>query len=97
MLNKNGVFKWIIDLNGHMKLVPSLDDRIKHSVAAGNQAVRAAGEIKLLFSNGKWIVKEITNRSGHYIPNVSSMKIALVKLEEAGFDLTGAIINSPDF
>ena len=88
-MNPGGVFKWIISKDGEMKIVPSMGDEIKHSVAAGNQPVLAAGEMKLAFENGVWKVTEISNQSGHYQTPPNSMILGVDKLTQAGFDLNG--------
>lgn len=60
----------------------------KHSKIADEFPVRGAGEFVVV--NGK--VRSLTNKSGHYQPNVAETKRMIKELEEMGLDLSEAKI-----
>jgi len=63
LLDESPVIKWVVTREGALRVVPKRAGgiEISHSVAAENQAVRAAGEARL--RNG---ILEINRWSGHY-------------------------------
>ena len=82
-ISANGrVFKWVVSEHGGLFGLPVImpGDNLKHTVATGGRPVLAAGEARA-WGN----VVFIDNHSGHYKPDPSSLCIAELKFEAAGF------------
>lgn len=61
---------------------------ISHAVAAANQPIVCAGEVRLrsLCVNGKWLkVIDLSNESGHYRPTAIGLPKAIKAFENLGY------------
>jgi hypothetical protein len=73
-----------IDTNITLRLAPR---QIEHIVCAGGNAVLCAGEISFSpegYAAGAWGVREISNQSTGYCPDVDSWQAVALALDKAG-------------
>lgn len=76
--------------NNHLVLVKKRlnDISISHSIVAKNQPVICAGEVRLrdIKVKDKWIkALDISNDSGHYMPDASGLKLVMNSFEKLGY------------
>ena len=62
--------------------------RITHAALAEGRPVRAAGEVELIAEPDYMVVLELNNRSGHYLPDGTSLHVARAAFEEHGFSVS---------
>jgi len=85
--------KWAVTQEGRLLIVPKyangvIEREVAHTVITNGKPVLAAGEATLAEANGKYILIEITNHSGHYLPSAATTRIG-----EAAFAENGVITN----
>ncbi|MFN8541688.1 MAG: hypothetical protein U0232_29945 [Thermomicrobiales bacterium] len=75
-------------LANELLFIPKIvrSDEIAHTVLARGGPVLAVGEAELVGSEGRYLLIEITNHSGHYLPDADSLKIGLAAFIHAGID-----------
>jgi hypothetical protein len=61
--------------------------QVRHSVLAGGGDVIAAGEVELIQAEEEKMVIELTNKSGHYEPEASSLDWAADCFRGIGFEV----------
>jgi hypothetical protein len=76
-------FTFIVDLNGTLRLAPQ---RSEHVACAGGDPVLSAGEITFARQQDDWLVREISNQSTGYCPDVTSWAAVETSLDRAGLD-----------
>lgn len=89
-LANGNVHLFAIQKNGKATIVKkSLKEfHISHAVVGGNEPVVCAGEVRLrsICVNGKWQkVIDLSNESGHYMPNATGLPQAIKAFETLGY------------
>lgn len=74
-------FTFIVDLNRTLRLAPQ---RSEHVACAGGNPVLSAGEITFAQQQNHWLVREISNQSTGYCPDVTSWAAVETTLDRAG-------------
>lgn len=99
--NPDVKFKWCVDNDGNIGLVPSrvkgmdpsTDADIKHSVVfpklrGDDDRVKYAGEARLeVGPDGGIVATQVTPRSGHYNPDVDTVHPGADELRKAGIEV----------
>jgi hypothetical protein len=75
-LVNGGRVKRAVTKEGNLKFIPHdvNGTEIYHTVITGGEPVLAAGEADISAVGGQYWVTEITNHSGHYLPDVNSLE-----------------------
>lgn len=83
-----GRVKWAVTLAQELVFVPKFvrSDEIAHTVLTRGGPLIAAGEAELVGSEGRYLLIEITNHSGHYLPDAESLSIGLEAFARAGIE-----------
>jgi hypothetical protein len=81
-----GTIKWAVSKNGELKIVPKIVNKkeISHAVIFQGDSVAAAGEADIAGTQGKYILLDISNESGHYMPSADSLEIGIRAFAKAG-------------
>ncbi len=74
-------FTFVVGMDGVLRLAPR---RSEHVACAGGDMVLAAGETGFTREAGRWIVREVSNQSTGYCPDVSSWTEAARALDAVG-------------
>ncbi|MGD2182433.1 hypothetical protein [Lusitaniella coriacea] len=76
-INEGEKLKWAVTKEGDLLFIPAIkhQEEIAHSVIAKGQPVLAAGEAQVAGSRGQYFVLDITNHSGHYLPDFNSLEL----------------------
>ncbi|WP_432120929.1 hypothetical protein [Streptomyces sp. S1] len=74
-------FTFVVDMDGVLRLAPR---RSEHVACAGGDMVLGAGEIGFTREAGRWIVREVSNQSTGYCPDVSSWTEVARALDAVG-------------
>ncbi|MFI6875040.1 hypothetical protein ACIBL6_16550 [Streptomyces sp. NPDC050400] len=74
-------FTYVIGTDGVLRLAPR---RSEHVVCAGGEMVLGAGEIGFVQERGRWGVREVTNQSTGYCPDVASWAAVAGALDGIG-------------
>jgi len=71
----SGTVKWAINESGQLVIIPKFVNgtEISHTVLTGGGRVIAAGEAEIAGSGGQYILLQINNHSGHYLPSSESL------------------------
>jgi hypothetical protein len=92
---EEGRIKWAVKTNGELVIIPHTlrGQEIFHSVLTGGEPVIAAGEAEIVGSRhmGRYILLQISNRSGHFQPSADSLEIGIEAFRKQGIDTTSAI------
>jgi hypothetical protein len=78
--------KWAVTQSGELLIIPHTVSgmQIAHSVLAEGRPVLAAGEANIAVADNQCIGIGISNYSGHYLPNSSSLEIGKKSFESYG-------------
>lgn len=81
-----GRIKWAVSENGVLKIVPKIvnGEEISHTVIFQGNPVMAAGEADIAGTQGEYILLDISNYSGHYLPSAESLEIGIQTFAKAG-------------
>ncbi|GAA4027586.1 hypothetical protein [Streptomyces plumbiresistens] len=79
-------FTFVVALDGLLRLAPR---RSEHVACAGGGDVLAAGEIGFHRDVGRWTVREVTNQSTGYCPDLDSWHAVAHALDLAGIGHPG--------
>jgi hypothetical protein len=81
-----GRIKWAVSANGELKIVPKMvtGEEISHAVIFRGAPVIAAGEADIAGALGEYILLDISNYSGHYLPSAQSLEIGIRAFAKAG-------------
>jgi len=85
-------FIYVVDAQGNIrtdeeKFRGKLSGRAAHSELAAGKNVYGAGELIFSKVDGRWVVTELNNGSGHYRPSSLTLKYVANVLSEAGLDM----------
>ena len=88
-----GTIKWAVTTEAELVVIPKIVNwqEIPHSVLTRGQPVLAAGEAEIVGSNGQYLMLEISNRSGHFLPTSDSLNIGKEAFRQQGIDPKTAI------
>lgn len=73
-------FTFVVDTDGVLRLAPR---RSEHVACAGGALVLSAGEIGFVATDGRWTVREVSNHSTGYCPDVDSWPTVARALDRA--------------
>ncbi|MEU9443593.1 hypothetical protein AB0D42_22330 [Streptomyces sp. NPDC048304] len=79
-------FTFVVRGDGVLRLAPR---RSEHVACAGGEPVLSAGEISFREDAGRWAVREVSNQSTGYCPDVDSWPAAAGALDRAGLGHPG--------
>ena len=81
-----GRVKWAVSESGKLKIVPKIvnGDEISHAVIFQGDHVMAAGEADIAGVQGEYLLLDISNYSGHYLPSTESLEIGIQAFAKAG-------------
>ncbi|RBQ20883.1 hypothetical protein DP939_07410 [Spongiactinospora rosea] len=79
-------FTFVVDAGGALRLAPR---RSEHVVCAGGGPVLSAGEMGFVRDGDRWAVREVSNQSTGYCPDVTSWAAVAAALDRAGLDHPG--------
>ncbi|AFZ10490.1 Rhs family protein (plasmid) [Oscillatoria nigro-viridis PCC 7112] len=90
MIDTGEKVKWAVTETGELFFIPAIVNgrEIAHSVINNGEPVLAAGEAMIAGSRNQYFVLEITNHSGHYLPNGISLDIGRAAFELNGLHLS---------
>ncbi|AUH40642.1 hypothetical protein [Streptomyces sp. CMB-StM0423] len=74
-------FTFVVGMDGVLRLAPR---RSEHVACAGGDMVLGAGEIGFMRQAGRWAVREVSNQSTGYCPDVGSWAEVARALDAAG-------------
>jgi hypothetical protein len=80
---QNEPFTFVVDVTGTLRLAPQ---RSEHVVCAGGDPVLSAGEITFGRERDHWLVRQISNQSTGYCPDITSWTAVRTALDRAGLD-----------
>ncbi|MEU2926735.1 hypothetical protein ABZ636_17060 [Streptomyces sp. NPDC007251] len=79
-------FTFVVRVDGVLRLAPR---RSEHVACAGGEPVLSAGEISFREDAGRWVVREVSNQSTGYCPDVGSWPAVAGALDRAGLGHPG--------
>lgn len=74
-------FTYIVDISGGLRLASG---RGKHVACAGGRDVLGAGRVTFARDGGEWVVRDISNHSTGYCPDLGSWPAVAAALDRAG-------------
>ncbi len=76
----------VVNETGQLVVIPKFTRKteIKHPIATNGDPVLAAGEAEISGIAGQFVGIEINNYSGHYRPDIPSIKIGRDAFEQMG-------------
>ncbi len=89
--NEDGKLNWVVTEDGDLLFSPQYvkGEAIAHTVLTNGRPVVAAGEAEIEVYGNERLCTEITNTSGHYRPDVQSLKIGIHAFEVSGITFVG--------
>ena len=95
LINSDHPIKWAINEEGQLLFIPSevAGREIYHTALTRGKPVLAAGEANIVaLGDGKYIVTHLTNKSGHFQPKPSSLKLAKRAFNQNGLKVDNSVV-----
>lgn len=96
--NTQNMIKFIYVIRADGELVVSeeiirgeVSGRAAHSELANGRNIYGAGELAFAKQDGRWVLVEINNGSGHYRPNFLTLNYVEAAIKKAGIDTAKAV------
>ena len=82
--------KWALTREEELFIIPKYryGQEISHAVLSSGEPVLAAGEAEIAGRNGKYLMLQISNRSGHFLPTKASIELGKKFFRRQGIDVT---------
>jgi len=89
-----GTIKWVVTTENQLLVIPKFVgiQEIPHTILTRGQPVLAAGEAEIVGSNGEYLLLEISNYSGHFLPTPDSLAIGIEAFRQQNIDPTNALV-----
>ena len=89
-----GTIKWAVTTENQLLVIPKFvgSQEIPHTILTRGQPVLVAGEAEIVGSNGEYLLLEISNYSGHFLPSPDSLTIGMEAFRQQNIDPTNAVV-----